>query len=83
MNVPVYDFPNSPILLLGFSGIVVALSTLLITYIKYFKSPLNRDKKFAKNSLEIEFKKVSSQLSWDKTDSSWTFLKINQKKLVL
>ena len=63
MNVPVYDFPNSPILLLGFFGILIALTTLVITYIKYFNSPLNRDKEFVKNSLEIEFKKVSSKLS--------------------
>jgi len=63
MDVPVYDFPNSPILLIGFFGILVALTTLLITYNKYFNSPLNRDKKFVNNSLEIEFKKVSSQLS--------------------
>ena len=63
MNIPVYDFPNSPILLLGFFGILVALVTLFIAYNKYFNSPLNRDKKFAKNSLEIEFKKVLSQAS--------------------
>ena len=63
MNVPVYDIPNSPILLLGFLGILVSLTTLLITYNKYFNSPLNRDKNFVKNSLEIEFKKVSKQLS--------------------
>ena len=63
MNLPVYDFPNSPILFLGFFGILVALVTLFITYNKYFNSPLNRDKKFIKNSLEIEFKKVSLQIS--------------------
>ena len=63
MNVPVYDFPNSPILILGFFGILVAILTLFITYSKYFNSPLNRDKKFVKNTLEIEFKKVSSKLS--------------------
>ena len=62
MDIPVYDFPNSPILILGFLGIFVALITLFITYNKYFNSPLNRDKKFVKNSLEIEFKKASSQV---------------------
>ena len=62
MNVPVYDFPNSPILILGFFGIVIALITLFITFNKYFNSPLNRDRKFLKNSLEFEFKKVSSQI---------------------
>ena len=57
MDVPVYDFPNSPILLLGFFGILLALTTLFITYNKYFNSPLNRDKK-VRTTLEIEYKKV-------------------------
>tara|TARA_B100000214_G_scaffold220399_1_gene160291 strand:+ start:132 stop:323 length:192 start_codon:yes stop_codon:yes gene_type:complete len=63
MDVPVYDFPNSPILILGFFGILVAISTLFITQNKYFNSPLNREKKFVKNSLELEFKKFSSKVS--------------------
>ena len=62
MNVPVYDFPTSPILILGFLGIFISLVTLFTSYKKYFNSPLNNDKKFIKNSLEIEFKKVSSQI---------------------
>ena len=61
MNVPVYDFPNSPILILGFFGILIAMMTLLITYNKYFNSPLNREKKYLSNSLESEFRKVSTQ----------------------
>ena len=63
MNVPVYEFPHSPILIFGFFGILIALATLFISYKNYFNSPLNRDRKFIKNSLEIEFKKVSSQCS--------------------
>jgi len=63
MNVPVYDFPNSPILILGFFGILVAITTLLIAYNKYFNSPINSDKKFLKNSMELEFKKFSSKVS--------------------
>ena len=63
MNVPVYDLPNSPILILGFMGIITALLTLLIAYKNYFNSPLNKDKKFEKRSLETEFKKFSSQIS--------------------
>ncbi len=61
MNIPVYEFPNSPLLLMGFFGILFALMTLFISFNKYFNSPLNSDKKFSKNSLELEFKKVSSQ----------------------
>ena len=44
-------------------GIITALLTLLIAYKNYFNSPLNKDKKFEKRSLETEFKKVSSQIS--------------------
>ncbi len=62
MNVPVYEFPNSPILIIGFFGIFIAIVTLIITFNKYFNSPLNNDRKFLKNSLELEFKKVSSQI---------------------
>tara|TARA_Y100001951_G_scaffold98651_1_gene99709 strand:+ start:748 stop:885 length:138 start_codon:yes stop_codon:yes gene_type:complete len=42
--IPTYDFPHSPILLLGFFGIIVAILTLYITYTKYFNSPLNKEK---------------------------------------
>ena len=65
MNVPLYDFPNSPILILGFFGILVSIATLFIAYNNYFNSPFNRDKKFVKNSLEYEFKKFSSKVSWN------------------
>ncbi len=71
MNIPVYDFPNSPILLLGFFGILVSLATLFIAYNKYFNSPFNRDNKYVKNSLEIEFKKISSHVSWNGTYIHW------------
>tara|TARA_Y100000589_G_C26928585_1_gene537380 strand:- start:150 stop:341 length:192 start_codon:yes stop_codon:yes gene_type:complete len=63
MSVPVYEFPNSPILIIGFFGIFIAIVTLSITFNKYFNSPLNNDRKFLKNSLELEFKKVSSKIS--------------------
>ena len=43
-NIPTYDFPQSPILILGFFGILVALVTLYIANRDYFSSPLNRDK---------------------------------------
>ena len=77
MNVPVYDFPNSPILILGFFGILVAIATLFIAYSKYFNSPLNRDKKFVKNSLEFEFKKFSSKVTWN-TKLLLKFIQISQ-----
>ena len=83
MNVPVYDFPNSPILLLGFFGIIVALSTLFITHNKYFNSPLNRDKKFIENSLKIEFDKISSQAPWNGTYNHWPLQRIGKNLWVL
>ena len=47
-NVPYYDIPASPILLLGFAGIAVALFTLYTVNKAYFNSPLNRWKYLSK-----------------------------------
>ena len=44
-EIPFYDFPKSPILLLGFAGILLALVTLYIVNRDYFGSPLNQDKR--------------------------------------
>ncbi|BCU95902.1 MAG: hypothetical protein CM15mV10_2910 [uncultured marine virus] len=30
MNIPTYDFPHSPILIIGFFGILTALTVLLL-----------------------------------------------------
>ena len=43
--IPTYDFPSSPILWLGFLGIIVALAVLFVANTDYFNSPLNQDKK--------------------------------------
>ena len=48
MNVPTYDIPASPILLVGFAGIAVALFTLYTVNKAYFNSPLNRWKSSSK-----------------------------------
>jgi len=44
-NVPFYDFPQSPILIIGFFGIITALAVLYVANRKYFNSPLNEDKR--------------------------------------
>jgi len=44
-TVPFYDFPQSPILIIGFFGIFTALAVLYVANRDYFNSPLNRDKK--------------------------------------
>ena len=42
-SIPTYDFPASPILLIGFAGIVTALAVLYVANRKYFNSPFNED----------------------------------------
>jgi len=41
-EVPFYDFPHSPILWLGFLGIIVAIFTIYTVNKAYFNSPLNK-----------------------------------------
>ena len=45
MNVPVYDIPESPILIVGFFGILLTLVVLYIVNRDYFGSPLNEDRR--------------------------------------
>ena len=45
MNVPVYDFPQSPILIVGFLGIMFTLVLLYFVNREYFGSPLNEDRR--------------------------------------
>jgi|TARA_B100000519_G_scaffold17404_2_gene12707 hypothetical protein len=42
-NVPFYDFPHSPILIIGFFGIFTALTVLFVANRSYFSSPFNED----------------------------------------
>ena len=44
-NAPVYDLPQSPILIVGFFGILFTLILLYVVNRDYFNSPLNPDKK--------------------------------------
>ena len=44
-TVPFYDFPQSPILIIGFFGIFFTLVLLYFVNRAYFESPLNRDRK--------------------------------------
>ena len=41
--VPTFDFPQSPILWLGFLGIAVALVTVYLVNVKYARSPFYED----------------------------------------
>ena len=43
LSIPFYDFPSSPILIIGALGIAVAIVVFFVAYQKYFNSPLNRE----------------------------------------
>ena len=45
MTVPVYYIPESPILIVGFLGIMFTLVLLYFVNRDYFASPLNRDRR--------------------------------------
>jgi len=43
LSIPFYDFPSSPILIIGALGIGVAIAVFFVSYQKYFNSPLNKE----------------------------------------
>ena len=43
MSIPFYNFPSSPILIIGALGITVAIAVFFVSYQKYFNSPLNKE----------------------------------------
>ena len=45
MTVPVYEIPDSPLLIVGFLGIMFTLVLLYFVNRDYFGSPLNEDPK--------------------------------------
>ena len=62
MSVPFYDFPSSPILIIGAIGIVVAIAVFFVAYQKYFNSPLNRELTKKKKALIKEQKDLNERL---------------------
>ena len=61
MSIPIYDFPSSPILIIGALGIVVAIA-VFFSYQKYFNSPLNKELAEKKKSLIKEQKELNERL---------------------
>ncbi len=62
MSIPFYDFPSSPILIIGALGIVVAIAVFFISYQKYFNSPLNKEIMRNKKALIKEQKEFNQRL---------------------
>ena len=62
MSIPFYDFPSSPILIIGALGIAVAIIVFFVAYQKYFNSPLNRELTKKKKALIEERKELNERL---------------------
>ena len=61
MSIPFYDFPSSPILIIGALGIAVAIA-VFFSYQKYFNSPLNKELEEKKKTLIKEQKELNERL---------------------
>ena len=62
LSIPFYDFPSSPILIIGALGIAVAIAVFFVSYQKYFNSPLNKELAQKKKALIKEQKELSERL---------------------
>jgi len=68
LSVPFYDFPSSPILIIGSIGIVVALAVFFLAYQNYFNSPFNKELQLKKKTLlkeKIELNKKLEKIEQD------------------
>ena len=68
LSIPFYDFPSSPILIIGAIGIVVAMVVFFLAYRKYFNSPFNKELQLKKKALlkeQIELKKKLAKIEQD------------------
>ena len=62
LSVPFYDFPSSPLLIIGALGIVLAIVVFFLTYQKYFNSPFNKELQQKKKSLIKEKVELNKRL---------------------
>ena len=62
MSIPFYDFPSSPILIIGALGIAIAIAVFFVAYQKYFNSPLNKERAAKKKALTKERKVLNERL---------------------
>jgi len=62
LSIPFYEFPSSPILIIGALGITVAIAVFFVSYQKYFTSPLNKELAEKKKALINEQKELNERL---------------------
>jgi hypothetical protein len=62
LSIQFYDFPSSPILIIGALGIAVAMAVFFVSYQKYFNSPLNKELTEKKKALIKEQKELNERL---------------------
>ncbi len=62
MSIPFYDFPSSPILIIGALGIAVAIAVFFVSFQKYFNSPFNKELTEKKKALIKEQKELNERL---------------------
>ena len=62
LSIPFYDFPSSPLLIIGALGIVVAMAVFYLAYKQYFNSPLNKELQTKKKALLREQKEINQKL---------------------
>jgi len=62
LSIPFYEFPSSPILIIGALGIALAITVFFISYQKYFNSPLNKELAEKKKALRKEQKELNERL---------------------
>jgi len=62
LSIPFYDFPSSPILIIGALGIAVAIAVFFVSFQKYFNSPFNKEREQNKKSLIKEQKELNERL---------------------
>jgi hypothetical protein len=62
LSIPFYDFPSSPILIIGALGITVAVAVFFVSYQKYFNSPFNKELAEKKKALIKEQKELNQRL---------------------
>ena len=62
ISVPFYDFPDSPLLIIGALGILLAITVFFLAYQKYFNSPLNKELQLKKKTLFKEKEELKKRL---------------------